>query len=196
MTTSEKRPPSLGPNINGEPTLLVHCLYQKSPLNHKRTRSSLASPIFCVANKLGNKKIEDSLLVYHKAFSDHTMATYFGFPWSSLLNVARSYTYTSWGRFFVMLSTSLFPARHEIFSCFPTDIKIYICGFPIHLVPSWEQARTQLDTRFSVVSPYTSCLAGNELVHNMTKNTISVFHKHHNFQTIHIFAYSNLTEPL
>ncbi len=35
--------------INGEPTLLVHCLYQMSPLNRKKTTSSLAPPIFYVA---------------------------------------------------------------------------------------------------------------------------------------------------
>jgi hypothetical protein len=32
------------------------------PLNHKRTTSSLAPPIFCVAKKIGNKKIEGSPL--------------------------------------------------------------------------------------------------------------------------------------
>ncbi len=32
------------------------------PLNHKRTTSSLAPPIICVANKIGNKKIEGSPL--------------------------------------------------------------------------------------------------------------------------------------
>jgi len=37
--------------VNGEPTLLVHCLYQMSPLNHKRATSSLAPPIICVAKK-------------------------------------------------------------------------------------------------------------------------------------------------
>ncbi len=42
--------------INGEPTLLVHCLYQMSPLNHKRTTSSLAPPIFYVAKKLSIKR--------------------------------------------------------------------------------------------------------------------------------------------
>jgi len=31
---------------NGEPTLLVHCFYQMLPLNHKRTTSSWAPPIF------------------------------------------------------------------------------------------------------------------------------------------------------
>ncbi len=45
---------------NGEPTLLVHCLYQMLPLNHKRTTSSLAPPIICVPKKIGNKKIEGS----------------------------------------------------------------------------------------------------------------------------------------
>ena len=37
---------------NGEPTLLVHCLYHMSPLNHKRTTSSLAPPICYVAKIL------------------------------------------------------------------------------------------------------------------------------------------------
>ncbi len=32
------------------------------PLNHKRTASSLAPPIICVAKKIGNKKIEGSPL--------------------------------------------------------------------------------------------------------------------------------------
>jgi hypothetical protein len=45
---------------NGEPTLLVHCLYQMSPLNHKRTTSSLAAPIICVAKLISNKNIEGS----------------------------------------------------------------------------------------------------------------------------------------
>jgi len=36
---------------NGEPTLLVHCLYWMLPLNHKRTTSSLVPPIIFVANK-------------------------------------------------------------------------------------------------------------------------------------------------
>ena len=33
---------------NGEPTLLVQCWYQMLPLNHKRTTSSLAPPLFCI----------------------------------------------------------------------------------------------------------------------------------------------------
>ncbi len=37
---------------NGKSTLLVHCLYQMSPFNHKRSASSLASPKFYVAKKL------------------------------------------------------------------------------------------------------------------------------------------------
>ncbi len=48
---------------NGEPTLLVQFLYQMSPLNHKRTTRSLAPPIFCVAKKIGNLKIEGSPLI-------------------------------------------------------------------------------------------------------------------------------------
>ncbi len=32
-------------SCNWEPTLLVHCLYQMSPLNQKRTTSTLAPPI-------------------------------------------------------------------------------------------------------------------------------------------------------
>ncbi len=35
--------------VNGKPTLSVHCFYQMSILNHKRTTRSLAPPIFCVA---------------------------------------------------------------------------------------------------------------------------------------------------
>ncbi len=34
---------------NGKPTLLVHCLYKMSPLNCKRTTSSLAPPTLYVA---------------------------------------------------------------------------------------------------------------------------------------------------
>jgi hypothetical protein len=34
--------------FNEEPTLLVPCLYWMSPLNHKRTTSSLAPPIIYV----------------------------------------------------------------------------------------------------------------------------------------------------
>jgi len=41
---------------NGEPTLLAHCLYYMSPLNYKRTTSSLAPPIICVAKKLAIKR--------------------------------------------------------------------------------------------------------------------------------------------
>ncbi len=40
---------------NGEPTLLVHCLYKMTPLNHKRTPSSLAPHICCAAKA---KKID------------------------------------------------------------------------------------------------------------------------------------------
>ncbi len=40
---------------NGELTLLVHCLFQMLPLNHKRTTSSLAPPFF-VAKKLAIKR--------------------------------------------------------------------------------------------------------------------------------------------
>jgi len=32
--------------FNGKSTLLVHCLYQMSPLNHKMTSSSFVPPIF------------------------------------------------------------------------------------------------------------------------------------------------------
>jgi len=45
--------------FNGEPTLLVHCLYQLLPLNHKRTTSSLAPPIFYVAK---NRQLKDRML--------------------------------------------------------------------------------------------------------------------------------------
>jgi hypothetical protein len=38
-------------NHNGKPALLVHCLNQMPPLNHKRTKSSLAPPISYVAKK-------------------------------------------------------------------------------------------------------------------------------------------------
>ncbi len=37
------------PSINGELTLLVHCLHYMLPLNCKRTTSSLAPPIIYVA---------------------------------------------------------------------------------------------------------------------------------------------------
>ncbi len=47
---------------NGKPTLFLQCLYKMSPLNHKRTTSSLAPPIFYVAKKIGNLKIEGSPL--------------------------------------------------------------------------------------------------------------------------------------
>jgi len=36
---------------NGEPTLLVHCLYYMSPLNPKKTASFLMLPLFYVAKK-------------------------------------------------------------------------------------------------------------------------------------------------
>jgi hypothetical protein len=36
---------------NGKPTLLVHCLCQMLPLNHKKTTSSLVPPIIRVAKK-------------------------------------------------------------------------------------------------------------------------------------------------
>ncbi len=45
------------------------------PLNHKRTTTSLAPPIFCVAKNLGNKKIEGSplnfccFLIFKNSFS-------------------------------------------------------------------------------------------------------------------------------
>jgi len=38
--------------INGEPSLLVHCLYQMLPLNHKRTTSSLAPLHLLLKGKL------------------------------------------------------------------------------------------------------------------------------------------------
>ncbi len=41
---------------NGEMTLLVHCLYKMLPLNHKRTASSLAPPIFYVAKNSAIKR--------------------------------------------------------------------------------------------------------------------------------------------
>jgi len=41
-----------------EPTLLVHCLYYMPPLNHKRTTSSLAPQISCVAKKLAIKRLK------------------------------------------------------------------------------------------------------------------------------------------
>jgi len=41
---------------NGDPTLLVHCLYQMSPLNHIRTTSSLVTPIFYVAKNYAKKE--------------------------------------------------------------------------------------------------------------------------------------------
>ncbi len=41
--------------VNGEPNLLVKCLFQMSPLNHKRATISLAPPIFYVA-KMANKR--------------------------------------------------------------------------------------------------------------------------------------------
>jgi len=44
----------------GEPILLVHCFYKMSPLNHKRTTSSLVPPIFYVMKNLAKKKIEGS----------------------------------------------------------------------------------------------------------------------------------------
>ncbi len=42
--------------LNEEPTLLVHCLFQISPLNHKRTTSSLAPPIIYVAKNSAIKR--------------------------------------------------------------------------------------------------------------------------------------------
>jgi len=38
--------------LNGKPPTLVHCLYQMSPLNHKRIASSLAPAIFHVTKKM------------------------------------------------------------------------------------------------------------------------------------------------
>ena len=38
-----------------------------SPLNHKRTTSSLAPPIICVAKKIGNNKDRRLLIVFHKS---------------------------------------------------------------------------------------------------------------------------------
>ncbi len=49
--------------------LLVHCLYQMLALNHKRTTSSLAPPIFYAAKKFCNKKIEGSPL--EKSWAKH-----------------------------------------------------------------------------------------------------------------------------
>jgi len=44
-----------------------------SPLNHKRTTSSLAPPIISVAKKIGNIKIEGSpFLQYKKSYSGRT----------------------------------------------------------------------------------------------------------------------------
>jgi hypothetical protein len=40
-----------------KPTLLVHCLYEMLPLNHKRATSSLAPPPYILCNKkFGDKK--------------------------------------------------------------------------------------------------------------------------------------------
>ncbi len=50
------------PKVNGEHSLLVHFLYYMSTLNPKRTASSLAPPVICVAKKIGNKKVEGSIL--------------------------------------------------------------------------------------------------------------------------------------
>jgi hypothetical protein len=51
---------------NGEPTLLAHCLLQMSPLNHKRTTSSLAQPIFYVAKKITIKRFKDPHWTKHQ----------------------------------------------------------------------------------------------------------------------------------
>jgi len=43
-------------------TLLVHCLYKMLPLNHKRTASSLAPPIFYVAKNSAIKRYSQNFL--------------------------------------------------------------------------------------------------------------------------------------
>ncbi len=59
FSQSEKLPAHCAWQKNGEATLLVHCLYQMSPLNHRRTTSSLAPPIFYVAKKSAIKRQKD-----------------------------------------------------------------------------------------------------------------------------------------
>jgi len=48
-TLCSKELVKLTKGVNGQPTLLVHCLYYMLPLNHKRTTSSSATPMFYVA---------------------------------------------------------------------------------------------------------------------------------------------------
>ncbi len=42
--------------LNGELTILVHCLYKMWPLDHKRTTSSLVPPMFYVAKNCAIKR--------------------------------------------------------------------------------------------------------------------------------------------
>jgi hypothetical protein len=54
---------------NGKPTFLFQCLYFMSPLNHKKTTSSLAPPIFYVTKNLAIKKIEGFPFHQHYSFT-------------------------------------------------------------------------------------------------------------------------------
>ncbi len=97
------------------------------------------------------------------------------------------------GRFFVYFihgvnSDVVFLARGRIFS--QAENKLWVSSFlarnelfkdfPLYLVHSWERAHSQTDR--PLVVTYTSCLAGNELVPSLTKNTASGFYKGKNIE--------------
>ncbi len=54
--------------FKGKTTLSLQCLYQMSPLNHKRTTSSLVQPRFYIAKKSAIKDIMSQLPSKHKIY--------------------------------------------------------------------------------------------------------------------------------
>ncbi len=54
--------------FKGKTTLSLQCLYQMSPLNHKRTASSLVQPRFYIAKKSAIKDLMSQLPSKHKIY--------------------------------------------------------------------------------------------------------------------------------
>jgi len=67
MITYAKPSGSPGYPLQWRAYFLVNCLYQMSPLNHKRTISSIAPPVIYLA-KNGNQKIEGFPLIPNKEY--------------------------------------------------------------------------------------------------------------------------------
>jgi len=108
--------------INGEPTLLVLCLYQMLPLNHKRTTSSLAPPIFYVAKnsaiknrRLPIRRFPDCSKRYLQGSVRHEtlLNIYFGIRWSNWYG----------SEFFYLLPFFLFIWKQKLLFFFIFELK-------------------------------------------------------------------------